>query len=156
HCIWHKGGARSRADFPWGNTRTYSEYFEHYRQFLARPIKVCREWFDQVGAGQELYIIKLDLKAFFDCIDVVALRDVLAGLYADYLREHGDNRVDVGDCNSFWLVMSQVLSWRWAAGDQTEATLISAESDALPAGLPQGLVASGFFANAYLIGFDRE
>jgi hypothetical protein len=156
HCTWHKSGGGARADFPWGNTRTYSEYFAHYRQFLARPIKVCREWADRIGTGNELYIIKLDVKSFFDCIDVVALQSVLAALQADYLRAHGDGRVDDMDCAGFWAVVARILSWRWADADKSEAALINAEAGELPKGLPQGLVASGFLANAYLVGFDRE
>lgn len=48
----------------------------------------------------------------------------------------------------------QNLDWEWDPDDQRHAPKFTAD-EALQVGLPQGLIASGFFANAYMVGFDR-
>ena len=44
HCRWDATTSLSpRAHFGWGNSRIYSQYFQDYRMFLARPRGVCAE-----------------------------------------------------------------------------------------------------------------
>ncbi len=155
HCVWREAKSNQRAEFAWGNSRTYSDYFDDYRKFLARPIQVCREWAWRIGPDQELFILKLDLQAFFDKVDRKALLRILQELSGQYEKEHGGSNVSTPAGDGFWTVVNNMLGWQWNAQDQVLTNLIREDAEALPLGLPQGLVASGFLANAYLIGFDR-
>ncbi|MCC8986776.1 MAG: hypothetical protein LM523_03540 [Candidatus Contendobacter sp.] len=57
HCRWDSSARpRPRAFFSWGNSDTYSRYFQDYRIFLARPRGVCADLSDRLAAGRELYI----------------------------------------------------------------------------------------------------
>jgi hypothetical protein len=58
--------------------------------------------------------------------------------------------------DEFWTRTASIFDWRWREEDHKHAPLVrDADATELGLGLPQGLVASGFFANAYLVGFNR-
>lgn len=157
HCTWSTDASgRSRAHFSWGNSRTYRQYFQDYRTFLARPRRVCAELAPQLSPRRELYVVSLDIKSFFDHVDRGALLTELKNLEAEHRRVHGlpaDSGADV----AFWERAAHIFSWQWRAEDQQQAELILGdERHTLELGLPQGLVASGFLANAYLVRFDRD
>lgn len=154
HCRWDSSARpRPRAFFSWGNSHTYSQYFQDYRTFLARPRGVCADLSARLAAGRELYIISLDIKSFFDCIDRSALIRQLQMLYGEFAKDFGLPEELHADEN-FWRKTERVFCWTWRQEDQSLAPLIN-DTDLLPMGLPQGLIASGFFANAYMVGFDR-
>lgn len=154
HCRWDSSTRpRPRAFFSWGNSRTYSEYFQDYRTFLARPRGVCADLSARLAAGRELYIVSLDIKSFFDCIDRSALIRQLQMLYGEFAKDFGLPEELQAD-EDFWRKTGQVFCWRWRRDDLHFAPLTNG-TDSLPTGLPQGLIASGFFANAYMMGFDR-
>lgn len=154
HCRWDSSARpRPRAFFSWGNSRTYSQYFQDYRTFLARPRGVCADLSDRLAAGRELYIVSLDIKSFFDCIDHSALIRQLQMLYGEFAKNFGLPEEFHAD-EDFWRKAEQVFRWRWRQDDWQLAPFING-TDSLPMGLPQGLIASGFFANAYMVGFDR-
>jgi hypothetical protein len=154
HCRWDSTAKpRPRACFGWGNSRTYSQYFQDYRVFLARPRGVCAELSAQVPAGRELYVVSLDIKSFFDRVDRTALVEQLKQLYAEFVESFSLPASLMAD-DEFWKVAERIFSWQWESADQQHAPLISPDSP-LPTGLPQGLIASGFLANAYMVGFDR-
>lgn len=156
-CRWvEKGDGTKRARFSWGNSRTYRQYFEDYRAFLSRPRRVCAERSPQTATRKELFVVSLDIKSFFDCVDSTALVHELYRLQTNYQEREGLSEKDSADV-TFWEVASLVLRWRWREGDNHSAPLIHGhDSEHLALGLPQGLVASGFFANAYLVAFDAE
>jgi hypothetical protein len=153
HCSWDRTSRpHPRATFSWGNSRTYSQYFQDYRNFLARPRKVCSELSARLPAGKELFVVALDLKSFFDCIDHKALIGQLKGLHKEYVHAFGlpdQFRADP----EFWCLAGRIFDWEWRKEDKDLVREILEEEGAI--GLPQGLVASGFFANAYMVGFDR-
>lgn len=157
HCTWvNDVGVRPRAQFSWGNSRTYRQYFQDYRTFLARPRRVCAELTPQLRPRRELFVVSLDIKSFFDRVDRNALLAELKDLELEHRTVHGLPVSAAADA-AFWERAAQIVSWKWRTEDQQEAELIRGESQQeLELGLPQGLVASGFLANAYLVRFDRD
>lgn len=157
HCTWEaRAGVRPRAQFSWGNSRTYRQYFQDYRMFLARPRRVCAELAPQLRSRRELFVVSLDIKSFFDRVDCDALLSELKALELEHREAHGLLDSEAADA-PFWTRAKKILTWKWRREDQKEAELIRGEaSEKLEVGLPQGLVASGFLANAYLVRFDRE
>ncbi|WP_232357532.1 reverse transcriptase [Burkholderia contaminans] len=156
-CRWaEKVDGTKRARFSWGNSRTYRQYFEDYRAFLSRPRRVCAELSSQTATRKELFVVSLDIKSFFDCVDSRALVNELYRLQTSYQEDEGLSEKDSSDM-PFWELASHILSWRWRERDHQSAALIHAQdTEHLALGIPQGLVASGFFANAYLVAFDAE
>lgn len=157
HCTWvTNAGVRRRAKFSWGNSRTYRQYFQDYRAFLARPRRVCADLSQQLRSRRELFVVSLDIKSFFDHVDRDALLAELKILEEEHQAEYGLPDLAAAD-PKFWERVARIFSWKWRTGDQQEAALIHGEEhQKLELGLPQGLVASGFLANAYLIRFDRD
>jgi hypothetical protein len=157
HCTWvEKPNAGARAQFSWGNSRTYRQYFQDYRAFLARPRRVCAELTPQLAPRRELFVVSLDIKSFFDVVDRVALLKELRLIEAGYREIHGvPDRLAADD--KFWELAARIFDWKWRDEDHQQAEEIAGSGEKrLPLGLPQGLVASGFLANAYLIRLDRQ
>lgn len=149
YCHWSADHKKAR--FAWGSADTYSRYYQDYQQFVSRPRDVAlASEADASGRGERLYVVKLDLSSFFDCID---LETLIAKLRAEYtrFRQVAPEQPECDD--NFWRAAEQVLRLRWAPADAPLASLL--KGGALPQGLPQGLMASGFLANAYLLDFDR-
>lgn len=149
HCQWTEDGGT--ASFSWGSVDSYSRYFQDYQQFVKRP-KAIAESLDHSSSDKNriVFIVKLDLSGFYDGIDVPLLIEMLREEYRRF-RRLGKTTLD--DDDDFWKVAKQALNFEWSSADVTLATLM--KGDALPTGLPQGLMPSGFFANAYLLKFDR-
>lgn len=156
HCSWIESGSMpARAKFSWGNNRTYRQYFQDYRAFLARPRRVCSELSAHLGPKRELYVVSLDIKSFFDRVDVQALMKELKRIEAQYRSTYGIPQ-HLGSDDEFWSVAQRICKWKWQGKDRRQAKLIHGEGNRLlDLGLPQGLVAAGFFANAYVVGFDE-
>ncbi|NYT24315.1 reverse transcriptase [Alcaligenaceae bacterium] len=157
HCTWATNAdIRPRAQFSWGNSRTYRQYFQDYRTFLARPRRICAELTPQLQPRRELFVVSLDIKSFFDHVDCNALLAELKILEGEHRAEHRLPDLAAAD-SAFWERAARIFSWQWRSEDQPEAELIrGGEHQELELGLPQGLVASGFLANAYLVRFDRD
>ena len=157
HCTWVvNADVTPRAQFSWGNSRTYRQYFQDYRTFLARPRRLCAELTSQLPTRRELYVVSLDIKSFFDHVDRSALLKELQCLEVEHRKAHGLPDLSAAD-EVFWERAAKVFFWQWRAEDQQQAELIlGGGHQQLELGLPQGLVASGFLANAYLVRFDRD
>lgn len=155
-CTWKTDTdtEKSRAQFPWGNSKTYNQYFSDYRAFLARPRRICAELAHQQRPGCDLFIISLDIRSFFDNIDRAALIKELKAL-----QEHHQNSYNLPDSersdSKFWEISEKIFAWKWSSKDQKYHSIFG-ENENVNLGLPQGMVASGFFANAYLIKFDHK
>jgi hypothetical protein len=156
-CTWDAtASTRPRAKFSWGNSRTYRQYFQDYRTFLARPRRVCAELMLQLLPRRELFVVSLDIKSFFDKVDRSALMNELRWLEAEHSTAHGVSTRLAAD-ELFWQRAARIFDWQWRDEDHLHAAMVgSDEQTRLDLGLPQGLVASGFLANAYLVRFDRE
>lgn len=153
-CQWTQSTHnRERALFSWGSGKTYRKFYEDYRTFLARPRNVCSQLAPSSQKGHELYVVSLDIKSFFDCIDAKALLRELQVLEKSHRNEFGIADHAAAD-DEFWRATERIFSWKWHEDDHQLASLINCSNN-LELGLPQGLVSSGFFANAYLIKLDH-
>jgi hypothetical protein len=154
HCSWDQSA--TRAKFSWGNSRTYRQYFQDYRAFLARPRYVCAELMTQLTPRRELFVVSLDIKSFFDRVDRQALLTELRQIEAEFRALHGLPDRQAAD-DTFWQRTARIFDWRWRDEDHRHAELfVGPGQTKLDLGLPQGLVASGFLANAYLVRFDKN
>lgn len=147
-CSWSKN--HTVASFAWGNSNTYSRYFQDYQKYLERPLAIAKSL--DVGEVAKVFIVSLDLSAFFDSIDISLLAEKLEAAYQDFY-DGAEEDLQPAD-KAFWSSARQALSFKWRQVDLALAPLF--RDGALPLGLPQGMVASGFFANAYLLDFDRD
>jgi hypothetical protein len=69
HCEWkERSGKPIQAHFGWGNSNTYSKYFQDYQRFLKRPGTACERSASALTTGRALFVLKLDLESFFDRI----------------------------------------------------------------------------------------
>ncbi len=153
-CDWHVDGEESfpQARFRWGNSSTYSGYFQDYRRFLARPGETARNADTVRRPNRAIFVVELDLKRFFDRIDRDRLLRRLAAIWRLYAWTFGDR--DLTRLNpELKSAARRIMAWQWS--DDAEASSTLFDEDKLPAGLPQGLVASGILANAYMLRFDR-
>lgn len=150
-CRWDDpSGMQPHARFPWGNADTYSRYFQDYQRFIERPIEVAQRVSNGLDDSESLMLIKLDLSAFYDKVDIGRLLRCLRKEYADY---HDRYSLTPESDDLFWLRLEDTFRFTWAKADSGLAHLL--KDGELPIGLPQGMVSSGFFANAYLLDFDR-
>jgi hypothetical protein len=149
HCSWVGTDYRARARFSWGNSETYSRYFRDYQKFIDRPVTIARS--EELLGGDAVFLVKLDLAAFYDNIDIPILISKLRAEYNSFRLLHPE--VPESD-PGFWHLVGEIFRFTWDPQDAGLAGLL--RDAALPRGLPQGMVASGFFANAYLLEFDRR
>ena len=134
------GGLRHR----WGSTKLYRQYFQDYQTFLRRP-RVVAERLDSDSPEFEIAIVQSDLSKFYDRVQPDLLRQKFEQLGRD------------GDDPRFFQLAGRVFDWRW--GDTKRASRHSREhrlDGFLYVALPQGLVASGFFANVVMQDFETR
>ena len=128
------GGLRHR----WGSSKLYRQYFQDYKTFLRRPRVVA----ERVGSGSpefEIAIVQSDLSKFYDRVQPDLLRQKFERLGRD------------GDDPRFFELAGRVFDWQWA--DTNRAFRHSRDHGLdgfMNVALPQGLVASGFFANVLM------
>lgn len=139
-CDWGKGPAW----FRWGNSQIYRKFFTDYQNFLKRPVTIGRKVANAQGTSDLVYVVSLDLEKFYDNIDRAILIQRLKNLTVKRKVESNE---------AFWEAFSQITNWQW---NQDALQRESELGITLGEGLPQGLVAAGFFANAYMLDFDRK
>jgi hypothetical protein len=147
HCEWRRsrlGYRKRRAEFAWGNITSYRKYYTDYQAFLARPRHVYATARQAHPRRDQLGVVSLDLTAFYDRIQPKQVIEILR----EACGRHG-----VESDDEFWVCAEQILAWRWADENLPVEQILR---DGLrPDGLPQGLVASGFFSNVYMLAFDE-
>ena len=127
----------------WGSTKLYRAYYQDYRTFLSRSEKVAEQF---QSTKRTFVLVHADLQQFYDRVKPRLLFDSLKRL-----RRKNDDK-------DFYDVAKYVLNWTW---DKRDATTIHTYAkhtkidNFSQVALPQGLVASGFFANVVLRTFDR-
>ncbi len=127
----------------WGSSKLYRTYFKDYRTFLERPEEVGR--IVLAATGRRVFVVHADLRQFYDRVRP----DLLAGAL-ERIRQTEDEA-------DFFAFARSVLDWRWHARDEREVGIYAQQADLgdfTRVALPQGLVASGFFANVVLLSFD--
>ena len=129
----------------WGSAKLYRAYYQDYRRFLSRP-EVAAESMP-AAEGKRVYIVHADLRQFYDRVrpDLLAER-------IDRIRRDGDDP-------AFFALAATVLDWSWQTQDERDVRIYAQQEeleDFTRVALPQGLVASGFFANVVLLSFDED
>ncbi|MDE2645282.1 MAG: RNA-directed DNA polymerase [Bacteroidota bacterium] len=129
----------------WGSGMLYRAYFQDYRTFLSRP-KTTLKTVPQVE-DKDIYVMDTDLAKFYDRVRPKLLVEATKRI------QHGH------DDPEFFSFLGSVFNWKWDSRDEEVAQKYAKESeidDFTQVALPQGLVASGFFANLVLLSFDDE
>ena len=131
----------------WGSSKLYRGYFQDYRKFLERPRRVEKELKSSEDKDLDVAVVQSDLSKFYDRVRPPMLHAKL--------REFQESSDEI----HFFDLAERVLNWRWHFSDRDRA-LRYADANDIDDGfeevaLPQGLVASGFFANISLIDVDQ-
>ena len=128
----------------WGSAKLYRAYYQDYRTFLSRP-EVAAEAVSE-AAGTRVYVVHADLRQFYDRV-----RPDLLSTAINRIRRGGDDP-------AFFSLAASVLDWCWDPRDEGNVRIYAEQAeleDFTRVALPQGLVASGFFANVVLLSFDE-
>jgi len=142
-CDWKEDG---KAWFRWGNSQIYRKFFTDYQNFLRRPVVLGREASANHSSPDRVYVVSLDLSKFYDNIDRQKFVSKLKRLYKE--------NTSLDECSEFWSSFIKITNWHWGEGDKTRANDLNL-SIVNGQGIPQGLVAAGFYANAYMLDFDE-
>ena len=111
---------------------------------MSRP-EVAAESISE-AAGKRVYVVHADIRQFYDRV-----RPDLLSAAINRVRRGGDDP-------AFFSLVASVLSWGWHPRDGRDVRIYAAQAeleDFTRVALPQGLVASGFFANVVLLSFDE-
>ncbi len=126
----------------WGAAKLYRGYYEDYRTFVSRPEVVSKS----LDSGQRAYVVHTDIRQFYDRVRPETLFNAIA-----QVRKPNDDP-------AFFSLVKSVLNWDWHRHDKGEVQMYAKQAnleDFTRIALPQGLVASGFFANVALLSFDE-
>ena len=141
-CDKRYGGLRHR----WGSAKLYRAYSQDYRAFLSRPEVVAKS--NPATEGKHVYVVHADLRQFYDRVRPEMLAKAIG--QEDVHRDSDDP--------AFFPLAASVLDWGWHPSDEEEVQNYTKQielEDFTRVALPQGLVASGFFANVVLLSFDE-
>ena len=130
----------------WGSSKLYRQHFQDYQAFLERP-KIVSDALSKEHVDSDIAIVHADLSKFYDRVQPELLHAKVGRLIA----------ADTDDERAFSNLFRQLFDWRWS--DPTRASAYGKANDIsgfLEVALPQGLVASGFFANVLLQDFERS
>ena len=119
----------------WGSSKLYRRYFHDYQTFLRRPEVVKDELLKSNSKDREVAIVQSDLSKLYDRVRPALLHQQVGPLA-------------VADDPKFFALFQKVFAWGWK--DQKRALDYSERHEIQgfeSVALPQGLVASGFFAN---------
>ena len=133
--LWHR----------WGSTKLYRAYYQDYRSFLSRPDRVINKI--KSRNTENLILVAADLKQFYDRVHPELLSNAL-----NLIREPKK------DDDEFYNFAKSALCWNWDEKDLEDIEEYEQKSEIKnfrDVALPQGLVASGFFANIVLYKFDE-
>ena len=133
---------------PWGSAKLYRAYYQDYKQFLFRSNHVAMKIKEKDGNnGTKIFIVRLDIKQFYDHVRPDQLNEKIQTVMGD------DYDLEF-DC-----LLKRVLNWSWHENDIQDINKYM-DYSSIPnfdeIALPQGLAASGFFANIFLIEFDNK
>jgi len=147
HCTY----IDSVAKYSWGNSNVYSKFFKDYQQFLNRPKFFGRKAVRLKKDDEQIFEVQLDFSKFYDSIDraklVVKIKNIITSIT---LEKKVDPTINY--------ILNQFKGWKWTA-DSKKLYKETCSNEVVPElkvgkGIPQGLVAGGFFANIYMLDFD--
>ena len=154
-CSWDLDSSQSDncGSFLWGNAETYDRYYLDYQAFISRPGDFLSKHCKSVPKGKAYYTITVDLSR---CYDRIQRKELLTKIR----QECSNAKID----EEFFIALARSFGWRW---DTRDADILERYQNQLKelvpdnndwirgmAGVPQGLVAGGFYANIYLLQFD--
>lgn len=128
----------------WGSSKLYRQYYTDYQTFLSRPNIVVEELKKNKSTSVEIAIVQSDLSKFFDRVRPKMLIEKIRQHFT-FIKE---------DC---WFdFLEKFFNWEWHDKDWIKKYSAVNKIDGFDrVALPQGLVASGFFANLVLLDFDQ-
>ncbi|WP_445354382.1 RNA-directed DNA polymerase [Microbulbifer sp. EKSA008] len=110
---------------------------------MRRPAHYGYQAIQHKISDEEVYEVHVDLEKFYDKVN--------RGLLVEKIR----NLVDAED-KVVERLLKQFVSWKWGESCPDLYEKVCSNGDtSIPKGIPQGLVAGGFFANIYLLEFDE-
>ena len=127
----------------WGSTKLYRAYYQDYRVFLSRPEIAAGS--SPAAEAKRFYIVHADLRQFYDRVRPRLLAEAINRVRRD------------GHDPAFFSLAEAVFDWGWHSRDERDVRIYAEQAkleDFARVALPQGLVASGFFANVVLLPFD--
>jgi hypothetical protein len=126
----------------WGSSKLYRQFYHDYQTFLERP-KIVALQSKQTTTSGEIAIVHSDLSKFYDRVRPQMLHEKVKSLQR------------ASDDPQFFSLFERVFNWSWRE-PKWPATYGSDNKieDFSSVALPQGLVASGFFANVALRDFE--
>ncbi|WP_028295185.1 RNA-directed DNA polymerase [Oceanobacter kriegii] len=139
------------AEHNYGATTIYSKYFTDYRNFIQRPYFFASKALPEKAPNEEIYLVDLDLSQFFDRIN----RKTLIEKIQNITSNNQQNKIKENIATDNLLNIFHNWSWSQCAKDNYEVCKTKDVPELLN-GLPQGLVASGFLSNIYMLEFDKE
>ena len=129
----------------WGSSKLYRSYFQDYRSFIYRSAKIAESI--EKKQNEHIFIIESDLSKFYDHVRPNNLVSAI-----EKIQGNSDNK-------EFFDFVKQILNFSWHSEDYKELEDYSKQAGIENFNqivLPQGLVASGFFANMILVKFDER
>lgn len=126
--------------YRWANASAYRKWHQDYKVFVKRPRQVASHDFPN---GRGFAIVHADLSKFYDLVRPAALLAKVKKLLP--VAEHDAE---------FLTAFEKLFNWNWPAEDTAQVLEHGRPELASGVALPQGLVASGFFANLFLLDFD--
>lgn len=141
--IWVEKNGKRKAVFQTGSSLLYQKYFKNYKLFLKRPYQIAQHYFECLNSNNKIYIISLDIEQFYDNINIKVLMEILNKQLKSYYGETPKTQ-------EFIKHVSKHFNWDYRGNLPNEELIDKID------GLPQGLAASGFFANVYLMDFDKK
>lgn len=147
HCSYKD----SVANYSWGNSNVYSKFFKDYQRFLNRPKFFGKKATRLKKDDERIYELQLDFSKFYDAIDRGKLVQKIRNIITDVNSQDEIDPV-------IYYILELFKNWEWT---ETSCSLYK-ETCSNPVvkelkpskGIPQGLVAGGFFANIYMLDFD--
>ena len=156
YCYYDNEG---NAQHNYGATSIYSKYFVDYRNFLKRPYHFAQQQSTEKLPSEEVYIVELDLKQFFDRVRRATLVEKIKKLIKKQVPEFENKKFEE---TSVAKLLHEFDSWQWSTEAEKSYKICPKNEDGndkeekAPKGIPQGLVAGGFLANIYLLDFDKQ
>lgn len=156
YCYYDNEG---NAQHNYGATSIYSKYFVDYRNFLKRPYHFAQQQSTEKLPSEEVYIVELDLKQFFDRVRRATLVEKIKKLIKKQVPEFENKKFEE---TSVAKLLHEFDSWQWSTEAEKSYKTCPKNEDSndkeekAPKGIPQGLVAGGFLANIYLLDFDKQ
>lgn len=152
YCTYNEDSeGKLTAEHNYGATTIYSKYFTDYRKFLQRPYHFAAKALPEKSPDEEVYLVELDLSQFFDLINRKKLVKEIERIVS---TQQGVSTANEGPVRT---IFNSFEDWEWSECAKKSYHLCATDSvHKPPKGLPQGLVASGFLSNIYMLGFDTQ